>query len=61
MVLWASDTDAGETAATEAVRGGLIDGVLFTTASRDFESNIGMIQQTDRLMDRAINQLGRFA
>lgn len=32
-----------------------------TAASRDFESNIGMIQQADRLMDRAINQLGRVA
>lgn len=31
-----------------------------TTASRDFESNIGMIRQTDRLLDRAINQFGRF-
>jgi LacI family transcriptional regulator len=35
MVLWASDTDSGETAATEAVRSGLIDGVLFTSASSD--------------------------
>lgn len=31
-----------------------------TTAARDFEGNIGMIQQADRLMDRAINQFGRF-
>ena len=30
-----------------------------TGASRDVEANIGMIQQADRLMDRAINQLGR--
>ncbi len=30
-----------------------------TAASRDVEANIGMIQQADRLMDRAINQLGR--
>lgn len=34
--------------------------MAITTASRDFESNIGMIQRADRLMDRAINQLGRF-
>lgn len=30
-----------------------------TGASREVEANIGMIQQADRLMDRAINQLGR--
>jgi flagellar basal body rod protein FlgG len=35
--------------------------MAITAASRDFESNIGMIQQTDRMMDRAINQLGRVA
>jgi len=30
-----------------------------TGASREVEANISMIQQADRLMDRAINQLGR--
>jgi LacI family transcriptional regulator len=38
MVLWASDTGSGETAATEAVRGGLIDGVLFTSATSESPS-----------------------
>lgn len=32
MVLWGSDSDSGEAAALEAIRGGQIDGVIFTTA-----------------------------
>ncbi|MFC9362423.1 LacI family DNA-binding transcriptional regulator [Rhodococcus sp. NPDC057014] len=38
MVLWATDTDSGEAAAIEAMRGGLVDGVLFTSASSDSPS-----------------------
>lgn len=33
MVLWASDTDSGEAAAIEAMQGGLIDCVIFTSAT----------------------------
>ncbi|WP_164203333.1 LacI family DNA-binding transcriptional regulator [[Micrococcus luteus] ATCC 49442] len=33
MVLWASDADSGETAAVEAMQGGLIDCVIFTSAT----------------------------
>jgi flagellar basal body rod protein FlgG len=32
-----------------------------TSAGRDVESNASMIQQHDRMMDRAINGLGRVA
>jgi LacI family transcriptional regulator len=33
MVLWATDADSGETAALEAMRGRLVDGIIFTSAT----------------------------
>lgn len=33
MVLWATDANSGETAAIDAMRGGLVDGLLFTSAT----------------------------
>jgi flagellar basal body rod protein FlgG len=35
--------------------------IRMTSAARDVESNIAMIQAHDRLMDRAINGLGRMS
>jgi len=36
--LWATDAESGETAAIEAIQGGLIDGVVFTSATEGSES-----------------------
>lgn len=38
MVLWSSDTDAGELAAIDAMRAGLVDGVVFTSAASDSDA-----------------------
>ena len=35
--------------------------MLNMSAARDVEGNVSMIQQFDRMMDRAINGLGRVA
>jgi flagellar basal body rod protein FlgG len=54
--------------ATGQVRQGMVEGsavdpvgamLAVTEASRATEANLAMIQSTDRLMDRAINGLGR--
>lgn len=38
MVLWAQDSASGEAAAIEAIRGRLIDGIVFTSATVESES-----------------------
>jgi flagellar basal-body rod protein FlgG len=59
---------SGRSQSTASVRQGFVEqsGVnemqallSATSAARDVETNIGMIQQQDRMLDRAINSLGR--
>lgn len=54
---------AGGSVAQNALEESTVDEIRtmmdLTNAARDIETNLGMIQQHDRMMDRAINTLGR--
>jgi flagellar basal-body rod protein FlgF len=68
MMLAPADLIQNRTRATGALRQGFLEGsavdavstmMAITDAGRSAESNLQMIQMQDRLMDRAINSLGR--